>query len=72
MLVVSRVDSDLRAYAVTNFGTPDGYVIAETLLYDPHDPNAGIFHTWTKEKDAVLGSTGFGGYELWRLISPQS
>ena len=71
MLVVSRVDSGLRAYAVTNFGTPDGYIIAETMLYDPADPNAGIFYAWTKEKEALLGSTGFGGYDLWRLSSPQ-
>ncbi len=67
MLVVSRVDSQGRAYAVTNFGTSEGYIIAETMLYDPHDPTAGIFHTWTRERDAILGSTGFGGYEVWRL-----
>lgn len=70
MLVVSRVDKDHRAYAVTNFGTPEGYLIAETMLYDPKDPAQGIFHTWTKERDAILGSTGFGGYDLWRLRSP--
>lgn len=66
MLTVSRVDSRGRAYAVTNFGTPEGYMIAETMLYDPLDPMAGIFHTWTKERDQLLGSTGFGGYEIWR------
>jgi hypothetical protein len=67
MLVVNRVDKNHRAYAVTNFGTPDGYMIAETVLYDPNDPTQGIFHTWTQQRDAILGSTGFGGYELWRL-----
>jgi hypothetical protein len=70
MLVVNRVDKDLRAYAVTNYGTAEGYVIAEALLYDPADPNAGLFHTWTKERQAILGATGFGGYELWRLKQP--
>jgi hypothetical protein len=70
MLVVDRVDRDLRAYAVTNYGTPAGYIIAETLLYDPLDAKAGIFHTWTKERDAILGSTGFGGYEIWRAGTP--
>lgn len=70
MLVVSRVDRAQRAYAVTNFGTANGYVISETLLYDPRDPKAGIFHTWTKERDAMLGSTGFGGYEIWRALGP--
>lgn len=69
MLVVNRVDSLGRAYAVTNFGTAEGYVIAETMLYDPHDPTTGIFHTWTQEREAILGSTGFGGYELWRMHS---
>jgi len=67
MLVVNRVDRQKRAYAVTNFGTTAGYIIAETMLYDPADRSAGIFHEWTKEKDAILGSTGFGGYEVWRL-----
>jgi len=66
MLVVTRIDSNLHAYTVTNYGTPEGYVIAEALLYDPADPNVGIFHTWTQERDAILGSTGFGGFELWR------
>jgi hypothetical protein len=66
MLVVNRVDSQKRAYAVTNYGTPDGYIIAETMLYDPNDPSAGIFHTWTQQRDQILGSTGFGGYEIWR------
>lgn len=70
ILVVNRVDSNLRTYAVTNYGTPDGYIIAETMLYDPNDAHAGIFHTWTQERDAILGSTGFGGFELWRLRAP--
>lgn len=70
MLVVNRMDAQGRAYAVTNFGTPAGYMIAETMLYDPQDANAGIFHTWTRERDAILGSTGFGGFEIWRLRNP--
>jgi hypothetical protein len=70
MLVVTRVDSALRAYSVTNFDTEDGFLIKEVMLYDPNDPNAGIFHTWTKEQNALLGSTGFGGFEVWRLRSP--
>jgi hypothetical protein len=70
MLVVNRVDKDGRAYTVTNFGTPEGYMIAETMLYDPRDVKAGIFHTWTRQRDQVLGSTGFGGFELWRAIGP--
>jgi len=70
MLVVTRVDSNFNTYSVTNYGTTEGFVIAETMLYNPSDPKAGIFHTWTKERDAILGSTGFGGFDLWRPISP--
>lgn len=70
MLVVSRVDSRLRTFAVTNYGTPHGFVIGEAMLYDPSDPTVGLFHTWTQEAYAVLGSTGFGGFELWRRTSP--
>lgn len=70
MLVVTRVDKDLRTYAVTNYGTPDGFILNQALLYDPNDPSAGLFHTWTKERDAILGSTGFGGFELWRRRAP--
>jgi len=70
MLVVTRVDSNLNTYSVTNYGTPQGFVIAETMLYNPTDPKAGIFHTWTQERDAILGSTGFGGFEIWRPLSP--
>lgn len=70
MLVVNRIDANLRAYAVTNYGTPDGYIIGEALLYDPSDPAMGLFRQWTKERDAILGSTGFGGFELWRPRTP--
>jgi hypothetical protein len=69
ILVINRVDSQMRAYAVTNYGTPDGFIINEVMLYDPNNPSAGIFHTWTKEQFAILGSTGFGGFEIWRLRS---
>jgi len=38
------------------------------MLYDPADPHAGIFSTWTRQQFATLGSTGFAGFEVWRLI----
>ena len=66
MLVVSRMDRQMRAYAVTNYRRPDGFVIDEVLLYDPAAPKAGIFAAWTARANAELGSTGFGGFELWR------
>jgi hypothetical protein len=71
MLVVNRVDSQLRAFAVTNYATPEGYIITEVMLYDPNDRSAGMFHTWTQRRDSPLGSTGFGGFEAWRLRSSQ-
>ncbi|GAB4430945.1 MAG: hypothetical protein Kow002_19290 [Anaerolineales bacterium] len=70
MLVVNRVDSQLRAYAVTNFNTPEGFVINEVLLYDPANPHEGIFQQWTARHFDLLGSTGFDGFELWRLRTP--
>ncbi len=68
MLVVNRVDNLGRAYSVTNYGTPEGFIINEVLLYDPNDPQAGIFAQWTSRQWAELGSTGFAGFERWRLI----
>lgn len=70
MLVVNRVDSEGRAYSVTNYNTEQGFVINEVLLFDPNDPHAGVFHKWTARRDAIEGSTGFGGFELWRLREP--
>jgi len=70
MLVVDRVDAQSRAYAVTNYNTEAGFVIDEILLYDPAEPSLGIFRRWTAKVNALLGSTGFGGFELWRLRNP--
>jgi hypothetical protein len=70
MLVVNRVDSDRRVYAVTNYGTEDGYIINEALLYDPNNSNIGLFHMWTEKQFLQSGSTGFGGFEVWRLRTP--
>jgi hypothetical protein len=71
MLVVTRVDSQGRAYSVTNFNTDQGFIINEALLYDPADPNAGLFSQWTEKQFAKLGSTGYAGYEVWRLKENQ-
>lgn len=70
MLVVNRIDANLRAYTVTNYATPEGFVIQERLLYDPNDPSAGLLAEWTRRPFALLGSTGFGGFEVWRLRQP--
>ena len=70
MLVVNRVDAEGRAYSVTNYNTTDGFVIGETLLYDPADSSAGIFPLWTARPLAKMGATGFGGFEVWRYRLP--
>jgi hypothetical protein len=70
MLVVNRVDSALRAYSVTNYRRPDGFVIDEVMLYDPGDPHSGILHAWSARAQAPSGSTGFGGFEVWRPVTP--
>jgi hypothetical protein len=71
MLVVNRVDSQGRAYAVTNYDTEQGFVIDEALLYDPTDSNAGLFSRWTEKQFQKLGSTGYAGFEVWRLKENQ-
>jgi hypothetical protein len=71
MLVVNRVDSQGRVYSVTNYNTDQGFIINEALLYDPADSNAGLFSTWTKTPFAVLGATGYAGFEVWRLKENQ-
>lgn len=68
MLVVNRVDSQGRVYSVTNYNTEQGFIIDEVMLYDPSDPTLGMFAQWTAKPRAKLGSTGFAGFEVWRLI----
>lgn len=70
MLVVNRADATGRVYSVTNHATPDGFVIDEVLLYDPANPGMGKFSEWTDRQNNRIGTTGFGGFELWRLIQP--
>ncbi|MCP4138989.1 MAG: hypothetical protein GY755_01645 [Chloroflexi bacterium] len=68
MLAVTRVDEDGRAYTVTNHNTEEeGFIITEELLYDPNNPGEGLFYKWTEREKSLLGSTGFDGYQLWRL-----
>lgn len=71
MLVVNRVDSQGRAYSVTNYDTEQGFIIDEALLYDPADSNAGLFSRWTEKQFQKLGSTGYAGFEVWRLKESQ-
>ena len=70
MLVVTRVDDNGRAYSVTNHATSDGFVIDEVMLYDPANPGLGKFSEWTNRQNNKIGTTGFGGFELWRLTQP--
>jgi hypothetical protein len=67
MLVVNRVDSQGRTYAVTNRSTPNGYIISEVLLYHPNKPDVGMFPVWTARPFAPTGATGYAGIEVWRM-----
>ena len=68
MLAITRVDESGRAYTVTNHNTEEnGFIITEELLYDPNNPGEGLFYEWTEREKSLLGSTGFDGYQLWRL-----
>ena len=70
MLVVNRVDSEGRAYAVTNRNTEDGFIISEVLLYHPDKSDVGMFPVWIERPFKPMGATGFGGFEIWRMRSP--
>jgi hypothetical protein len=69
VLAVTRVDSDGRAYSVTNNFTEAGFVVLEYLLYDPAVPGIGIFYAWPDPANRALGLTGFGGMIVWHPIS---
>jgi len=71
VLVVTRVDAQGRAYAVTNLNlAPEGYyVVREVLLYDPNHPEEGMFAQWADYHYAAIGLTGLGGFDLWRPLS---
>ena len=70
ILVVTRVDAQGRAYAVTNLNLrPEGYyVVREVLLYDPRRPGEGMFAAWADPRHALIGLTGLGGFDLWRPL----
>jgi beta-lactamase class A len=40
------------------------------MLYDPANPGMGKFSEWTNRLNNKIGTTGFGGFELWRLAQP--
>ncbi len=71
MLTITRVDGAGRAYTVTNINGPDGYTVQEALLYDPSQPNVGLFYDYTnKEKSRLYGLTGYGGFDVIRRKVP--
>jgi len=70
MLAVTRVDEEGRAFTVMNQNTEEGYLISELMLYNPNDPGEGFFYELTDRSNMDIGITGFGGFQLWRPISP--
>lgn len=70
MFVVTEVDSEGRAYTVTNqyqgWGSQlwGNMLILRYMLYDPHDPGAGIiYNEWSNPR---LGTTGRAGFDVLR------
>ncbi len=58
-------------YAITAETNNGSYLISEVMLYDPHNPGVGYFYDITnKDYSKTLGTTGFGGFQLWRPIEP--
>jgi len=70
MFIVTEVDTEGRAYTVTNqyqsWGHPiwGTMLILRYLLYDPHTPGSGIiYNEWS---DGRLGQTGNNGFDVLR------
>jgi beta-lactamase class A len=70
MLVVTRVDDEGRAYSVFAREDSKGYSIKEVMLYDPNNSEEGYFYEITDSANAEFGLTGFGGFWMWRRITP--
>ena len=71
IMTVTRVDSEGRAYAISAETNNGSYLIGEVMLYDPHNPGVGYFYDITdKDYSKTLGTTGFGGFQLWRPVEP--
>ena len=69
MLTVAWVDPGGRAYAISNYKTKSGsYIIGEFVLYDPENPEVGVFKDWSQKSRS--GTTGQSGFYLWRIKSP--
>ena len=62
MLVVTRVDENGAVYSVTNLDRGDGFRILEELLYDPDQPETGLFYELTDWKRGILGMSGHTGF----------
>lgn len=71
MLTVSRVDEAGRVYAISAEIYSGEYEIHEMMLYDPQNPGTGFFYDLTNRENMwTTGLTGFGGFQLWRPITP--
>jgi hypothetical protein len=70
MLLVTRTDEAGRAYSVSPQETANGYSIKEVMLYDPNHPGEGYFYEITNKANAEFGLTGFGGFRMWRRLTP--
>lgn len=70
MLLVTRVDEEGRVYSVSPIETANGYSITELMLYDPKRPGEGYFYDITNKENAKFGLTGFGGFWMWRRLTP--
>jgi hypothetical protein len=68
ILVVNRVDSRGRAFAVSNFFTTTETIIEERMLYDPGKIGSGQFGRWAdRDIRNTIGNTGGAGFRVWRV-----
>lgn len=69
MIVVSSVDNQGRAYAISNILQEHGnFTIEKVMLYDPSDDLTGFFKNEWVRPGSIHGRTGVE-FEIWRLKS---
>lgn len=67
MFVVTEVDTQGRAYTVTNQLQSDGgYLVERVLLYDPADDQVGVLKSRCTECGSWRRRTGLGGFDVLR------
>lgn len=68
MITISRIDEKGKVYAFTNINTEEGFVVQELLMYDPNNPELGMFHQYSA-RNKTHGRTGQSSFYMYRPLA---